>query len=239
MPLSTVYLIPPPALKDVSSSNILGHLALKFGAGPLHDTPTHTPFTLKHELSVTTSSLLPGQASTRGYMQVLQLSATADVHYIGITQPNEPLSLATVSSSGIEMYKALVQAKMQGLWKSRQTLTVSDGQAVRLKLPVGPVELRIGDLRAENNAFQGVLLEMTRTHPEGIPDEYSQPDETVTKELLERLLEGLPVSLDQEGVGSCFSYTETVVEPHPKHLNQDRKTRAKGLAEAYMEVLRR
>ncbi|KPI39304.1 uncharacterized protein AB675_5013 [Cyphellophora attinorum] len=239
MPLSAVFLIPPPALKDVSSSNILGHLALKFGATPLHDTPTHTPFTLKHELSVTTSSLLPGQASTRGYMQVLQLSASADIHYIGITQPNEPISLATVPTSGIEMYKAMMQAKMQALWRNRHTLTVTDGQAVRLKVPAGPIELRVGDLRADNNVFQGVLLEVTRTHTEGIPDEYSQADEALIQELARRLLEGLPISLDEEGVGSHLCYTETIVEPHPRHINQDKKTRALGLAEAYMEVLRK
>ena len=237
MPLTGIFLVPSPPNGPPQSTSITSHISLAFDCRPLHDPPT--PYTVSHHLFASTSSLLPNKASTRQYTQLLSLSHTPEISYVGTTLPSEPTSQITIPTTSTDAFLTLVHSKLQPHWSPRQTLVVNDGTALHLETPLGAVELRIGDLRTAAgrtnppSALKGMLVEVTQLNTDGaVGTDVKEQEKGLMRTMLERLLQNTSVGLGGEGSRESFRYTEKV-EPD---TSEGRHVWA--LSEMYMEVLR-
>ncbi|RMD43363.1 hypothetical protein DV735_g1757, partial [Chaetothyriales sp. CBS 134920] len=245
MPLTGLFLVPLTPASTNPVQALVSHISLNFPSTLL------SPYAVGYQLFASTSSLLPDAQSQipRQFCQLLSTSHHAATTYVGVTRSSTgaPLvpaaagesSLITIPASAADSFMQLLSNKLSPLWAHRQTLSLDNGTA--LSLHRGRFTFRIGELKqggrisTSPQSLRGVLIEITdeaAAGPIGKPGR--EEDQAMLKALLDRLVEGSGVALDQ--VRLSARYTESEGE------NKDRAKRSDhalwALAELYMHVLR-
>jgi hypothetical protein len=246
MPLTTVFVLPVAPTATSPSQALLSHLALSYDCSPLPHTPSTSHLT--YHAYQSTSSLLPANATGRQHTHVLTLPHDPSKTYIGSTSA-AGLDQITIPTSSLDTFLQLLHAKLQPHWSPRQTQLVPECTSLLLSSPLGPVELRVGDLRSvasgvtpksatPASTLRGILLEMTQPDvtSKEVGVQASNEDYQVAGALLEALVDGMGFKLD--GLRSISRYTDAT----SRHDDQDDVQNTQmgscwTLAELYMDLL--
>ncbi|RMZ75622.1 hypothetical protein DV738_g5364, partial [Chaetothyriales sp. CBS 135597] len=219
MPLTGLFLVPLTPASTSPVQALVSHLSLNFPSTLL------PPFSVAYQQFASTSSLLPDAQSqiSRQFCQLLSTSHHARTTYVGVTRPSNgaPLvpagesTLITIPASAADSFMQLLSNKLSPLWAHRQTLTLDNGTT--LSLHHGRFTFRIGELKQGARvspsppSLRGVLIEITdktTAGPNGKPGR--DEDQAMLKALLDRLVDGSGVALDQ--VRLTARYTESEEE---------------------------
>jgi hypothetical protein len=246
MPLTTLFLLPVAPTASSPSQALLSHLALSYDCSPLPNTPTTSNLT--YHAYQSTSSLLPANAASRQHTHVLTLPHDPSKTYVGSTSA-AGLDQITIPTSSLDAFLQLLHAKLQPHWSPRQTQLVPECTSVLLSSPLGPIELRVGDLRSvasgasqksanPASTLRGILLEITQPDvtSKEVGVKAGDEDKQVARALLESLVDGMGFKLD--GLRSAARYTDATTnhgsQDEPKNMHMGSRW---TLAEMYMELL--
>ncbi|RMZ92377.1 hypothetical protein DV736_g389, partial [Chaetothyriales sp. CBS 134916] len=243
MPLTGVFLVPLTPTSTSPVQALLSHISLNFPSVPL------PAYTVAYQLFASTSSLLPDAQSQipRQFCQLLSTSHHANTTYVGVTRPSAGVppvpaaetTLITIPASSAGSFFQLLNGKLQSLWAHRQSLNLDNGTT--LSLQHGRFTFRIGELKqgvrisTSPPNLRGVLIEITDEAGTGQDGNLgSDEDYAMLRALLDRLVEGSGVALDQARLTACYTQLEG---ESTDRLRASGPT-SSALAELYMDVLR-